>query len=265
MRDFLASIAMRSTPSPEVIQPRTPSLFEPRGPSAAMLAIATSPDRPPQDEHVTGTRRESIREALPDLQRKAAPELAVAQRISGDPEPQNGNPQPATSKSVDSIHHEAAALNQAPVSPPVPSLTPPSNSQPHRSRVMRIESVVEEPSNTLPAAKHPPREVELRHDRIAPPARENDTPGATRVESQIPTEYLARLVRSMIPSRMEPRSNAREADPYGRATSSEPAVQVTIGRIELRAATPPIAAGKQRAASPVMSLDEYLTRRRSRT
>lgn len=256
---------MRSTPSPEVIQPRMPSLFEPRSPSAPTLAIAASHDRPIQHEQVMGTRHESTREVLPYLRRKAAPEPAIDQHISSQPEPRKGNPPPATNKSVDSIQPRTAALSQAPVSQHVASLTPLPNSPPNTSKAVRSESDVEEQSNTLPAVKRPARETELSQDNNARPARENGTPESTRVESQIPTEYLTRLVRSMVPPRIEPRSNAREADRYGHAPLPEPAVQVTIGRIELRAATQQRAPGKERVALPVMSLDEYLTRRRSRT
>jgi hypothetical protein len=44
--------------------------------------------------------------------------------------------------------------------------------------------------------------------------------------------------------------------------SAEPTIQVTIGRVEVRAVVQPAgAAGKERSTSVVMSLDEYLRRR----
>jgi len=47
------------------------------------------------------------------------------------------------------------------------------------------------------------------------------------------------------------------------ASAPEPTIQVTIGRIEVRATPPPPAQppGQQRAAPPVMSLDQYLQQR----
>lgn len=45
------------------------------------------------------------------------------------------------------------------------------------------------------------------------------------------------------------------------AKSPEPVIQVTIGRIEVRATPEPPAARKAHAATPVTSLDEYLRNR----
>ena len=47
-----------------------------------------------------------------------------------------------------------------------------------------------------------------------------------------------------------------------RAPAAEPTIHVTIGRVEVRAVTPPAPSSRKgRDASPVMSLDEYLRTR----
>jgi hypothetical protein len=59
------------------------------------------------------------------------------------------------------------------------------------------------------------------------------------------------------------REKASSASP-ALTTASEPSVHVTIGRIEVRAVSESKPAGRARAASPVMSLEEYLHRRTQR-
>jgi len=51
--------------------------------------------------------------------------------------------------------------------------------------------------------------------------------------------------------------------PVQKAPLNEPSIQVTIGRIEVRAVSEPAARGKERADSPVMSLGDYLKTHRS--
>ena len=61
-----------------------------------------------------------------------------------------------------------------------------------------------------------------------------------------------------------PRVEIMKPAAAGRARAPEPIIHVSIGRIEVRAAAAPGTAQKARAASPVMSLGEYLERRRKR-
>jgi hypothetical protein len=49
--------------------------------------------------------------------------------------------------------------------------------------------------------------------------------------------------------------------PSAAAAQPEPTIQVTIGRIEVRATPPAQPPPKQRSAPPVMSLEEYLRQR----
>jgi hypothetical protein len=62
------------------------------------------------------------------------------------------------------------------------------------------------------------------------------------------------------PIRMRQFEFARHIPPVPQPRASEPSIQVTIGRIEVRAASAENAPTKPRAASPVMSLGDYLQR-----
>jgi hypothetical protein len=56
---------------------------------------------------------------------------------------------------------------------------------------------------------------------------------------------------------------ARHVPPAPHANPPEPTIQVTIGRIEVRAVSSQAASSKQQGtASPVMSLNDYLHSRR---
>jgi hypothetical protein len=57
---------------------------------------------------------------------------------------------------------------------------------------------------------------------------------------------------------------ARYIPPSPHTTPPEPTIQVTIGRIEVRAASPQASAPKERSPSPVMSLNDYLQQRSKR-
>jgi hypothetical protein len=55
---------------------------------------------------------------------------------------------------------------------------------------------------------------------------------------------------------------ARHVPPAPHVSPAEPTIQVTIGRIEVRALSPQATPPKERSASPVMSLNDYLRSRR---
>jgi len=65
---------------------------------------------------------------------------------------------------------------------------------------------------------------------------------------------------------LRPERGAKSTAGPGPQASAEPAptIQVTIGRIEVRATSPAAPPQKQKAASPAMSLEEYLGRRARR-
>jgi hypothetical protein len=102
-------------------------------------------------------------------------------------------------------------------------------------------------------------------DLLFPAAHSHRLTAATRAEEpDLPGEHSPPAVRLMAPLRVVPRDGiSAPAAPLRRPDSSEPIIQVTIGRIEVRAMSQPAPPTRERSASPVMPLDEYL-RRRSR-
>jgi hypothetical protein len=65
------------------------------------------------------------------------------------------------------------------------------------------------------------------------------------------------VVKPFVRPYIEPTDFKRAGQP-----APTPTIQVTIGRIEVRATSPATPPSKPRAASPAMSLDEYLRRRK---
>lgn len=88
-------------------------------------------------------------------------------------------------------------------------------------------------------------------------------PIASRPLTPVQKGGIAATSPVVVQPRMVPIAKAGEIEPAQplEATQPAPAVQVTIGRIEIRAAPPVVPAGKQRPASRVMSLDDYLNKR----
>ena len=103
------------------------------------------------------------------------------------------------------------------------------------------------------------RHAPLHIDETAePPVK---SPLAEPAQSQ--TERLVPRAADAIEAAATPRFEfARHVPPTPLAAPPEPTIQVTIGRIEVRAVSPQAAAQKERSASPVMSLSEYLRSRR---
>jgi hypothetical protein len=81
------------------------------------------------------------------------------------------------------------------------------------------------------------------------------------------TDLTAQMKNAALAMNVAPYARMREkagrASPVP-ATELEPSVHVTIGRIEVRATSESKQASRSRAASPVMSLEEYLRRRTQR-
>ena len=79
----------------------------------------------------------------------------------------------------------------------------------------------------------------------------------------VPKGLIAAASPVVVQPRSVPTFKAGEIEPAQplEATQAASAVQITIGRIEIRATPPLVPPGKQRPASRVMSLDDYLNKR----
>jgi hypothetical protein len=115
------------------------------------------------------------------------------------------------------------------------------------------------------ATETDPRCSKTEFDSHLPQVDSHPLTAATRAEVRYsPADHSPPTHSLIAPSRAVPRDeNFMPITPLRRSNSSEPTIQVTIGRIEVRAISQPAAAPRDRSASRVMPLDEYL-RRRSR-
>ena len=258
MSDFLTNLAVRGSGSGTPIQPRLPSRFEPQRPPVSPLGrqfftageevqeIDRSVDSEPQP-----ARRPKVRGPI-----AARPSQTATQQAEIVPAEEDRAPGPRRemrSKIVQEGRVDA-----------IPTLV-----SSHASALERrafaadrthVLKVVEERSierGQRESVREVTREavspIETR--RGEEPSRPPDTP--------ISREEIERLVRAMAPQRVESRFNRGSDREPSRAKAPDPTIQVTIGRIEIRAQEQHSRMPKERAASSVMSLDEYLKQRRS--
>ena len=88
---------------------------------------------------------------------------------------------------------------------------------------------------------------------------------STIVSPSLQADQIAQLVKSIVQRRIA--SHSEDPKPGtlpSRSNQPEPAIQVTIGRIEVRATREQQPAPRERAVSPVMSLEDYLRSRQKR-
>ncbi len=134
--------------------------------------------------------------------------------------------------------------------PPAPAML--------RTHLQTMKENPERASSSLPEAKtdgaHRFLEAAEAHTKSAPVE-----PTRTRIRDAAPRTTTA--IESSATRRFE---LARQIPPPPLASPPEPTIQVTIGRVEVRAVSEQASKAKERAASPVMSLNDYLGLRSKR-
>lgn len=210
MSDFLTSLAARTGPSAEAVQPRLPSLFEPKRLGVASLVNARS-EATEQEEHVQEERpsnyerstvqRRARLDSLTDRRQETAVESAKK------PAPISGRSHPASFPARAEVGTQPFAAVIPRSAEPQHPATLSSQGQPAVSFESKKE--VEPRSLANPMLPRADREVESNRQRVTNPKAETEKP-PRRVDSAAATsEHLARLVKSLIPPRSEPRSEAR--------------------------------------------------------
>jgi hypothetical protein len=283
MNSYLHQLASRALDAAPVLKPRLPSWFEPVSPRMA-VEQETSPDSvapanpvlppplpppgwvPPPNVGFSDASRPLATEAskplppletLPAGQRPTEPVAAALQP-------------PAAATATDTIHvereiherHEVPwerRIEEKPLSmsPVVP--------EPRRAERRETSSLAMDSSNRNrdvlsaqmppPPAPSPPRNwvsvtavntVHQAADSSPPPQREN---------------------RAFAVAALMPKSVPHLSPLPPPAPPPPPAIQVTIGRVEVRAvsAPPPTAAPRSRPADPMLSLDDYLKQKDGRS
>jgi hypothetical protein len=204
--------------------------------------------------------RERIERTVSRETRITNPSVTVERNEPAPPQRRQRDPEPPPRVTV------AAA---PPVPPPPPQRLDPQPPRPE-SRVepparreiathstLRIETIERvaapgEPLQSMTTTREPPREPErLVTPRREPPREPTSAPVRVVVESRVAPPAMPVVMRP--PSQQQQRESE----------SAAPDVHVTIGRVEVRAVTPPAAPPRERAASRpgLMSLDDYLRRR----
>jgi hypothetical protein len=275
MSDFLTNLAARSFGSVSAILPRLASLFEPvhagaisfRGPVRLM-----SPDETVASDDIEfetarprqSLNRESQSDSTPAREVRRKPTLLPVEVISD-----NLRTEEQTSPEPISEQHGAR-----PVQPRPHSSDALERSSPVQVRAIRsLRSERQSPEQNPPTSQVQP-DLELTPGpavsaNLLQPATANQViapgnirgmfsfapPFATHERISDPA-LLPRVRRGHEPTRLVSPQMAAE---------SEPSIQVTIGRIEVRAATTSTPARRaEPTASPVMSLEEYLRRQAKR-
>jgi hypothetical protein len=264
MTDFLSGLVQKSFGTPAAIRPRLAFLFEP-----------AFPHREPAPETSSlreGDSASGVRER--DLVRPTAVRPDEPVQDSG------------LTRRPETDDHTALVQDELPASRPHVSAAPPQPA-PAR-RLMQAAGEATDPPPRILARDirqdEDARVVPRHHATTAARSADNVSPPelpeiAARAEESGRSEDRGLLVPSRLGARIAAdlqssvaaanvRSRGRGLDPQraaeGPHTSAERNVQVTIGRIEVRATGADRTAVRERSASPVMGLDEYLKRQARR-
>ena len=237
--DFLSSLAAQALGTTSAVRPRVASRFEPRPvgsdlrrgwpePAEIELDAQTSPIPPARD-----ARR---------------PDLATISPMAGQ----------VTTWDIE-------AERRAPTGAPIVALPRPSPAAApdHLERAGGTESLSvpagrdPTPAPPTPAADAPGQSRPAGREAVHPPA----AGGPARRSTAVVPEVSSTRPR-VVP--VQTRRAARETPPPQAPADAGPTIQVTIGRVEVRATTSPAAQPTGRPASPIMTLEEYLRRKTER-
>lgn len=285
MSSYLNSLVARQLNRDSLVRPRLPALFEPplwagSGPSDLRAAIElTATIEPPAVEPLEAeasvvVQPESRRPINPPSH---LPAPAFPSSIDQDSGTVYRGRQltPGTSLSAEPTRNQPGGLNPAGAVPQPPAeIFPSSRTQPTSATIKSLAQVppekptvlqqsIRQSSSSLPAAAEQQNEARDQ----ATPARPLKTTieVATSIEAteeDVEPKGTSRVVQPRVLLPAEHRRAATDSVKHTQSPMSEPApvINVTIGRIEVRATTP-ATPRRQPAAKPLMSLDEYLQRR----
>ncbi len=244
MSDFVTRLVERQAGTASMVQPRRPSMFASTmsRPEPADLPLI---DSPAPVENTRHTPSESVHssdhgnEVLIHADQSAARRPTSGVRSASHAAEELHRVESAPTSFV---RKAPAMVNQSPYAMPAAPRVDASPIQEQRQREhrvlnrQRIDDALASVPSLPPARMAPPPLVNARHD-------------AVRASAVPPPSLVSGMG---IGRRMEPTH----------AASSEPAVEVTIGRIEVTAVSAaPDQKRKPGARRPAMSLEEYLTRR----
>lgn len=250
MSDFLTRLVQRQTGTLATIQPRTRSMFDPAmkqrdqpTPDLPLINRVAASDEPRQPA-------EAPRHSIASMH-TVSTDFPVQRRIEA----------PADGPSVTLPETGARAAESSHESPVVKATAVPRTTQGEGPTGSLRNQIVESrryaarlfPGNNTRPEERLSEAPAWQERAVVPPPR--------LVEAQQATPTAARVTP---PSLLSTGPQGQRGDAAG-ATSPEPPVHVTIGRIEVTALPPPSPPGRKSAARPPsMSLADYLARRQGR-
>jgi hypothetical protein len=243
MSNYLGNLIARTVSPSVAVRPQLPSLFEP---APATREAKSKPE----------FKQESFVEQLPVTRpsEKLAPmPLSIpTPRRSVFHEPEQTVPEISRLRKILELSPEP----EAPVQPrifsrtaPTPREHKPSNSTRRRSDVIKppVRDVIASASHEVSAREETGRSqpsVALK-PVVAPEPRERELPARSDLQAIVPT------IRPLPPFAPLPLA----------ATTAPPTINVSIGRVEIRAVPPPAQQRAKPKPATVLSLDDYLRQR----
>jgi hypothetical protein len=258
MSDFLTNLVSRSFGSAAAVRPRLTSLFEPVREDSAKFRNTPEINHggtleAVEDEVLAENMNASISDRKPVSRVARTAAIEDHQHVAPTQDELPAQPvvvrsprkdqEPQRAATVEKIKSDEAGALVAPIPRGVPDRVPFTPAITERAQGLG------KPASALPAmltAVREPQSGKKQQSLLIPPKA---TP-----EMRIPD--LALSVRSDRKSHDKERSSS--FDPL---QPSEPTVNVTIGRIEVRATKESARSTRPASPSPVMSLDEYLRNR----
>lgn len=280
MSDFLGRLAARTLGLAPVVAPRLPSLFEPpAGPVALPAALTERPALGLEEEE-----HDAVPEPRPTPPRR--PDTARGQREPAGEAPARTVPLRSAGRREREPTPDAAAAPRTAPPVPVSARVVPGAVEGPRGRVAppspaRASRSAREGSLDGRATAGPEVRAPLGSATVGPvaaglapvprAAREEPAKPARAAAASVPAQppapgsSLPSPLGSLAPSRLPHFPQLAALTTAGRRSEPPPRVEVTIGRIEVRATSTASAAPARRAAaSSVPSLDDYLRRRDGR-
>lgn len=274
MTDLLAQLLARHHGIPGAVAPRVPSLFEPPSlaaadePFAPRAPAATSPALTPEVDASFDAPRPTVLSAAPApwstpaaptrpvppaTHRSAPAPLAVDRALASTPMPDGATakeraapPAAAATASVRASRTPEEAMRTERV--PSPVRAPPTVRPTRASSSVPVQATATTPA---PPTAPPPPVVSALQPLATRPARPEPPPMAVR-----PTTALRSDMREPAAPQPVPRDTTPRDTPPGPERPSTPVIEVTIGRIEIRARAPERA--PQPATAALTSLDQYM-------
>jgi hypothetical protein len=278
MTDFLTSVTARSFGAETAIRPRVASLFEPvRNDDTALR------DAPQEEPGAAVVAREvgAASRAAPKTLNEDPTSAVVSQPQLTSARRNTFVPDDTTIEKVAKIRPHGTPASSDPENPIGPnhsSMPPRENleaemaTEGRAQRTQLFQAVSSNVSQLASSSRSDAEDGAPKHvsARALATSPTHDEPFELNhrglvLAPKIVDELAARMKNAAAAMNVSSSGPARKKRDYASpAANLEPSVHVTIGRIEVRATSESKHAGPARAASTVMSLEEYLHRRTQR-